>query len=121
MSVTITPRTDNKIRGWIREACAANQVPALAEIIYFKFNNRLCRMFGEAWIRKRLIVISTLLWKSSSNRNRRDTIIHETCHIIVYYIYGSGPEIKPHGEEWKLCMELAGCEPVPTGELEIKV
>lgn len=93
----------------------------LTNHIRFKFNNRLTRIWGRAWQPNNLIELSTLLWLAGSEQDKKDTIIHEACHIIVWHKYGNTPDIKHHGKEWKMCMTLSGVEPDVTGRVRIKV
>lgn len=119
MSVIITDDTIEQIYKWIKECCDKNRMPGLTETIKVQFSNRLVTTWGRAWSNK--IELSTLLWVSGSETDKKDTVIHETCHIIVKRKYGSESTIKSHGKEWQLCMKIAGLDPKATNSIVIEV
>lgn len=94
------------IQHWIVHACYFNGTPELAPKIKYKFTNRLTRVFGRAFCHNRLIEISKPLWDRASPKERRQLVIHETCHIVATYKHGHA--ISDHGREWKQCMHKAG-------------
>jgi predicted SprT family Zn-dependent metalloprotease len=85
---------EQDIRHWILHACHFNGVPEIVNKIKYKFNT---------------IVISSQLWERASTLDRRQLIIHETCHIISHYKFGEN--IEGHGKEWKQCMVKSGLKP----------
>lgn len=119
MSVTITDDTIEKIYDWIKECCIKNRMEHLASEISVKFNNRLIKTWGRAWCSSNSIELSTLLWLAGSETDKRDTVIHETCHIIVHHKYGS--DLDSHGKEWELCMIMSGLDPKLAYPINIKV
>ena len=94
------------IQHWILHACYFNEVPSLTPQIQYRFLNRLTRVFGQAWYHKKLIEISIPLWHRATLQERRQLIIHETCHIVSMYKHGT--HITAHGSEWKQCMIKCG-------------
>ncbi len=110
---------DRHIRRWIRFACECNNVDELAQVIVVEWNPRFTRRLGDAsyshvTFRAR-IRLSIPLWPRASERDRRETVIHEACHIIVGYRHGF---VVPHGSEWKQAMKNCGVEPLRTHEVD---
>ena len=105
---------DRHIRSWIRFACDCNEVSELAQVIVVEWNRRFTRRLGDgAYSRttyRARIRLSVPLWPRASEEDRRETVIHEACHIIVAYQYGFA--VPPHGAEWRLAMKHCGIEPL---------
>jgi SprT protein len=103
---------DRDIREWIRFACERNEVPELAQVILVEWNPRFTRRLGDAGYSsttfRARIRLSIPLWPRTSERDRRETVIHEACHIIVSYRFGF--VAAPHGPEWKKAMKNCGVE-----------
>ncbi len=102
----------HKIRGWIKHACDCNSVPELAQVILVEWNGRFTHRLGDARycptsMRAR-IRLSVPLWPRISEEERRETVVHETCHCIVGYKFGFVPA---HSSEWKQAMQNCGIEP----------
>jgi SprT protein len=111
---------DRHIREWIRFACERNGVPELAQVILVEWNSRFTRRIGDAayshvTFRAR-IRLSLPLWPRASEQDRRETVIHEACHIIIGFKHRFGPA--PHGAEWKEAMRACGVEPLRTHEVD---
>jgi len=105
---------DRHIRSWIRFACEHNSVPELAQVILVEWNPRFTRRIGDAsysstTFRAR-IRLSSPLWQRASEVDRRETVIHEACHVIVGYKHGFAAAA--HGAEWKEAMRNCGVEPL---------
>lgn len=94
-------------------ACECNAVPELAQTIQIEFNNRFTRRMGDALYSpitfQAKIRLSLPLWPRASEEDRRETVIHEACHIIVKY---KGSFVADHGPEWKVAMRNCGVEPL---------
>jgi SprT protein len=110
---------DQHIREWIRFACERNGVSELAQVILVEWNPRFTRRLGDAaysstTFRAR-IRLSLPLWPRTSEKDRRETVIHETCHIIVGYRFAFAA---PHGSEWKEAMRNCGVKPLRTHEVD---
>ena len=105
---------DRHIREWIRFACDCNNVDELAQVIVVEWNPRFTRRLGDAGYSsttyRARIRLSIPLWPRASDRDRRETVIHEACHIIVGYRFGFAAA--PHGEKWKQAMRNCGVEPL---------
>jgi len=109
----LPPKTDaGTIRLWIRETCEANKCPELAQGIIVKWNKRYTSCMGKALYRGQwdmTVSFSVPLWPRANQEERKQTVIHETCHIITRHHYGY--QVKPHGREWKRAMMRAGVNP----------
>jgi SprT protein len=55
------------------------------------------------------IRLSIPLWPRASDKDRMETVIHETCHIIIFYKHGQF--VTNHGVEWRQAMKNCGVEP----------
>jgi SprT protein len=102
---------DRHIRQWIKFACDCNGVSELAQVIVVEWNRRFTRRLGDAaysptTYRAR---IRLSLWPRASEEDRRETIIHETCHLVAFYQHGF---VAAHGHEWRLAMRNCGVEPL---------
>lgn len=105
---SVSYHTRNSINSIIRHTCDMNGVSWLAGMISFEFNNKLTSTWGKAHRDKKIIELSTLLWLARPG-DRYDTVVHEVCHIIVWYKYSSSA--KSHGKEWRDCMRRAKVSP----------
>jgi predicted SprT family Zn-dependent metalloprotease len=126
-------------------ACATPDVP---ELSYLCISNRLDTVLGKAVyntagrIRQRIgkanaegieehdaeyvlaiILNNNLFWKIS-DRTRVEIAVHETCHIIDFYLQlrETGRIVPTHNDRWKWLMWICGFTPreyVPYNELGI--
>lgn len=94
---------------WIREACEANGVPELADRIRWEWSDRFTARMGDATFSLNRIRLSRPLWPRASDAERRQTVIHEACHLIAFYKYGR--QGTGHGAYWKATMRRAGVSP----------
>jgi len=81
----------------------------LVDDIYVSFNDRFTSKGGDANFTKKRIRLSLPLWSRMSEKERYETTVHETCHIVVRQKYGY--RVKPHGHEWKMAMLQSGINP----------
>jgi SprT protein len=104
---------DRHIREWIRFACDCNGVPELAQVIVVEWNGRFTKRLGDAGYSsvtfRARIRLSIPLWPRATEEDRRETVIHETCHLIAFYKHGV---VAAHGHEWRLAMKNCGVEPL---------
>ena len=104
---------DRHIRSWIRFACERNEVSELAQVVVIEWNRRFTRRLGDAAYRsttfRARIRLSLPLWPRTTEEDRRETVIHETCHLIAFYKFGQ--VAAPHGTEWKEAMQNCGIQP----------
>jgi SprT protein len=102
------------IRKWIYFACERNSVLELAQVIVVEWNRRFTCRLGDAYyspisMRAR-IRLSVPLWPRASTEVRMETVVHETCHVIVGFKHGFVS--RPHGAEWKQAMQNCGLKPL---------
>jgi len=97
------------IREQIETACRVCSAPELCGRIRVTWNGRFIARMGDArWDKVRglgLIRLSRPLWPRASDEERRETVIHETCHVIADYRFGGK---QGHGPAWKRMMALCG-------------
>ncbi|MBI2448867.1 SprT-like domain-containing protein [Candidatus Pacearchaeota archaeon] len=106
-----------RIKNWIRECCEDNGCGHLAESIRFVWNKRFQSKAADARPTQKLIRISVVNWKASTEEQKEQTVKHETCHIISYYRYG---DISlGHGRHWQTAMIRAGCDPDRFVEIDL--
>ncbi|EMI53869.1 SprT family zinc-dependent metalloprotease [Rhodopirellula sallentina] len=103
-----------QIHEWIDFALDRNKVNYLSNMIRVRFNKRFIRKFADAGYiavpPRGIIRLSPKIWERASDTERRETIIHEACHIVAFHLHGTA--IKPHGVEWRQAMENCEVEPV---------
>ena len=112
---------DNRhIREWVWFACDCNGVPELAQVIVVEWNRRFTRRLGDGMYSvitmAAKIRLSIPLWPRTSDQDRRETVIHEACHVIVKYRHG--PFVRDHGSEWRAAMRNCGVEPLRTHSID---
>lgn len=111
---SITQPAALQIHDLINFALDRNEVGYLSNLIRVRWNKRFVRRFADAAYgthpMRGIIRVSPLIWERASELDRRETIIHEACHIVAFHLHGNG--IKPHGTEWKQAMANCGVEPV---------
>jgi len=104
-----------QIHDWIEFALDRNEVSYLSNMIRVRWNKRFIRKFAEAAYGanpiRGIIRISPVIWERASEADRRETIIHETCHIAAFHL-NQGKAITPHGVEWRQAMAKCDVEPV---------
>ncbi|HKI31744.1 MAG TPA: SprT family zinc-dependent metalloprotease [Gemmataceae bacterium] len=97
------------IRELIDAACRTCGVPELSGRIRLTWSGRFTARMGDArWDKVRgagLIRLSRPLWPKASDEERRETVIHETCHVIADYRFGGK---QGHGLAWRQMMALCG-------------
>jgi SprT protein len=100
---------NDPIRELIDAACRACGVPELSARIGVIWSGRFSARMGDArWDPRRgagLIRLSRPLWPKASNEERRETVVHETCHVIADYRFGGR---QGHGPRWRQMMALCG-------------
>ena len=109
------------IRRWIQFACDCNGVPEFGQVIVSEWNPRFTRKMGDATYNSQTyrarIRLSIPLWSRASDTAKRETVIHEACHIIVAYKQGNKVR-RPHGPEWKEAMRNCGVQPIRTHSVD---
>lgn len=83
--------------------------PYLCDKINISFNKRFTRRMGDAsFITKQIRLSGSELWARATPEQRRQTIIHEACHIVQALL---SPSERPHGPVWRQLMVKCGLEP----------
>lgn len=117
----LVPANAEQIHDWIGFACDQNGVSYLACHIRVRWNRRFTRRFADASYRtcplRGRIRISPMIWARATPEQRRETVIHEACHVVSYHQHG--PTIKPHGMEWRQAMLACNVEPVATHNIDL--
>jgi predicted SprT family Zn-dependent metalloprotease len=100
---------NDTIRELIEGACRACGVPELSGKIRVTWSGRFIARMGDArWDKRRglgLIRLSRPLWPKASDEERRETVIHEACHVIADHRFGGK---QGHGPRWRQMMALCG-------------
>lgn len=96
---------------WVKFACEKCDVPELFNDIKIRYSKKMTATVGIAYIYNNEIALSIPFMEHPKYTKDEciDTIVHETCHIIAYYLYGE-KEVG-HGELWKELMNRCGFEP----------
>lgn len=93
----------------VRRACAACDSEHIAPRIQVGWNPRFTSRMGDArwdFAEKRgLIRLSMQLWPVASDEERRETVIHEACHIIAD---AKTEQRQHHGPVWIEMMQRCG-------------
>lgn len=93
----------------VHETCTKLRIPCN---IVVSFNSRFTSRMGDANWHEGLIRLSAPLWPYASFQERKETVVHETCHIACHYLFNrltdSSKWAKAHGPEWRWCMEQVG-------------
>lgn len=100
---------DNRVREVITKVCAINERLSFASVIRVEWNKNLTRCIGRAVYRTNIIELSTLLMERASEKDREETVAHETAHLLCKHIYG--PIADTHGPYWGSIMIRAGYPP----------
>lgn len=104
----------------IRETCNKAGMPEAFDIIKWKFSGRLTTTLGHAHYYFENdtgeIDFCFELWGRANYEQRREVIIHETVHILVFKKYGPKDSDK-HGPKWKAMMVQCGGNPTPYHEV----
>jgi SprT protein len=99
----------DNIRELIDTVCQVCGTPELIGKIQVSWNNRFIARMGDArWDMKRrlgIIRFSSALWPKASLDERKETVVHETCHVIADYRHGRN---QGHGAAWQELMRLCG-------------
>ena len=86
--------------------------------IDFEFNLRFTRKLGDATYnhnkKRGLVRLSTPLWQRATEEQRRETVIHEACHVIVF----SRRSTEKHGPKWCEAMLNCGISPERTHHVD---
>lgn len=103
-----------QIRIWIRETLSILGETALENKISVEYNNDFTRRMGDA-SRDRLaktykVRFSIPLWPLATEAQRRETVIHEICHVVDM-ARGTFHSSEAHGHAWGQLMIQCGLAP----------
>lgn len=113
--MSITQSMKHNARAWANDALEMLGHPDLNVCI--EFNKRFTSKMGDACYMTPVgprIRLSAPMWPLIPAAERRDTVIHEVCHIVVAHeAKGKIGKKRPksHGIEWKSKMRACGLEP----------
>jgi SprT protein len=110
-----------KIVETIKWACDILLVPEFYSRIKVEWNARFTRKVGDANYRLNRVRFSAPLWPRASEQERRETVIHEVCHLVANYKYNLSAKVghcSPHGVEWKSLMRKCGILPKRTHNVD---
>lgn len=113
--------TISRIYEWVEFACDRNEASYLTSLISIEWNNRFITRLADGALfvnpLRGRIRIGTKYWERASDSQKRQTIIHEACHIVAFHQHGL--DIKPHGHEWKHAMRKCGVDPEVTTDFDL--
>jgi len=90
------------------DTCYQLDAGALISKLSWDWNSRFTSRMGDASWPAAVIRLSSPLWPRASIRDRRETVIHELCHLVTGFKYGT---MDGHGPRWQSLMIDAGCRP----------
>ena len=107
--------TMTEIHELIKETFDLCEEPELYEYTKIQWNSRFTSRMGDALYYHRTntgrIRFSPLLWNRASPEERRETVIHEACHIVAERCARrTGRGKAGHGPIWKRYMKIAGAK-----------
>ena len=80
----------------------------LRRSVTIEYSDKMTKSLGRCVPARGLIRLSAAL-QSSNRELLRTVLVHECAHVAVYLKHGG--VVKPHGEEWRELMRVAGYEP----------
>lgn len=110
--------TDAEVRRLIAETLVAVQAPLTLQV-KLSWGPRMTRAMGYAYPRRNEVRLSRPLWKAATPAERRETIVHEVCHLTN----AERGNKDSHGHGWRAEMAKAGypnaarCHNVDRGHL----
>jgi len=114
----------NDARFWMKETLERFNCESLDVKIFF--NKRFTARMGDATYSfpGPRIRLSEPMWPMISQAERRDTVIHETCHIVVMHEDSLAGRTgrnrsKAHGPEWRQKMRACGLEPARLHDFDV--
>lgn len=102
--------TDNEVREWIEYACDSCGRPDINNRIDILWSSRMTRSIGMAGGKRGEfhIKLSTKLFARATHEEQYETVIHEVCHILNYFINGRA---NGHDACWVDIMDKCGIKP----------
>lgn len=93
----------------IVDTCKRLNLVSLPKLVSWSWNSRFKVCMGDATWPRAHIRLSSALWPRASVDERRETVVHETCHLAVAHLRGhmqAGGGA--HGRLWQSLMLDAG-------------
>ena len=104
---------DEKMWEWVRGAFRSLWKDVDNYNLKIVFSTRMNRCEGYAGYKRNrrtgeyeyTISMSQGIWNKTNDEERKDTAVHEACHILDHILNGS---MSGHGNKWKRLMHLCG-------------
>jgi len=117
MAVTLSMK--HAVRVWIGRTLKHLDELEILESLEVEWNKRFTSRLGSARSIKVTesfrLRFSVPLWPRATPKERRDTVIHEVCHLVAQKrAWARGVKIQAHGPEWQRLMRECGIEPERT-------
>ena len=104
---------DQKMWEWVRGAFRSLWKDVNKYNLKIVFSTRMNRCAGFARYKRNrrtgqyeyTISMSQGIWNKTNDEERKDTAVHEACHILDHILNGS---MSGHGNKWKRLMHLCG-------------
>lgn len=88
---------------------ALPDVAPLSKNIRYKWSTKMTACAGRAHCSDRYIQLSLPLWERATKEQRRETILHELCHLYDFSDgCKKGRHFIAHGRSWKRLMRVCG-------------
>ncbi len=124
MTAPVTAEMKRNVTEWVRWTRENLGHSSLVNDIDVQWNSRFTAKLGDARFKPTgsRVRFSTPIWPRASEEERRQTVIHEICHIIVAYeAHVNGlPRRRSHGHEWQLMMVRCKVPPERTHCVDTK-
>jgi SprT protein len=103
----------------VAKTLVQKKIAEVGQVIVVEWNRRFTKRLGDGGYNpvtfQSKIRLSVPLWPRASEQDRRETVIHEACHVIVGFKHGVAAA---HGYEWKESMKNCGVEPLRTHSVD---
>lgn len=95
----------DEISDLLIDTCFMLDADDLIPRLSWEWNGRFTTRMGDATWPAAVIRLSTPLWPRASVEERRETVIHELCHVLTGHKFG---KMDGHGARWQSLMREAG-------------
>jgi len=121
----VTDSMKHAVSVWIGQTLTTLDRLDILDDLKVEWNPRFTSKMGSARIkalaREMSVRFSMPLWPRATPKERRETTVHEVCHIVAYQIaWEQGEKIQPHGPEWQALMLRCGVQPERTHSVDNK-
>ena len=76
--------------------------------VRWDWSSRFTSRMGDANLETNVIRFSRPLWPNASVAERRETVVHEACHLATQELFDDAAWDRDHGPEWRQVMDWAG-------------